>query len=148
MLEDFIETNKLKSRIITYPTETSMDLIASKNFFPKNQLVKTNLFITKDNELFLVIVPFYSEIDFKKLSVNIVDEEFLEAIESECLEITGYKKSFLPPISIYGVIVLIDNSLKTKTSIISKINEKQFLESKLDEVLEFNDDVRFVDLVL
>jgi prolyl-tRNA editing enzyme YbaK/EbsC (Cys-tRNA(Pro) deacylase) len=148
MLEDFIESNKLKSRIIDYPTETSMDLIAAKNFFPKNQLVKTQLFITKKNELFLTIIQFHSEIDFKKLKALLNEDEFLEADESECLDITGYKKSFLPPISIYGVTILIDNSLKEKNSIISKVSEKQVLETKLEELISFNEDVLFADLIL
>ncbi len=147
MIEDFIEVNKLKSQIVNFPTETSVESLVSKSIFPKNLIIKTQLFVTKDNITYLTIVPFYEEVNFSKLKLIINDDEFLEANDKECFDITGYYKNFLPPISIYGINLLIDNSLKDKKTLICRINEKQFLKAQMSEIIENNDEVEFVDLI-
>lgn len=147
MLEDFILMNNLKSQIVNFPTDTSIDFIAQKNIFPKKHLVKINAFITKENDLFITIIPFNSEIDFEKLKTIILEEEFLELSEDECVDITGYEKNYLPPISIYGANFLIDNSLKNNNLIVLRTGEKQFLKAQMNEIIENNDEVKFVDLI-
>lgn len=147
MLEDFIVTNRLKSQLINFPTDITINLIAQKNIFPKKYLVKLKAFITKENDLFITIIPFNLEIDFEKLKNIILEEEFLELNEDECFDITGYKKNYLPPISIYGAKIIIDTSLKNNELLISKTDEKQLFKAQMNEVLEYNDEVEFVDLV-
>lgn len=147
MLEDFILVNKLKSLVINFPTDTSIDLIAQKNIFPKKYLVKINAFITKENDLFITIIPFNSKLDFEKLKEIILEEEFLELSEDECFDVTGYEKNYLPPISVYGANLLIDTSLKNNELIISRTGEKQVLKAYLSEIIENNGDVKFVKLI-
>lgn len=146
MIKDFIETNNLDSSILTLATDTKMDYALSKNIFPKKFAVETKLFITKNNDAFIVVIPYNSDIDTKKLGIAINEDEFLEGLNREIFEITGFKKEFVPLLSIYGIKYIIDSSLENLDLLISRVGEKQFLKAKMSEILEFNE-VEFFDII-
>lgn len=146
MLKDFIETNNLDSSIMTLVTDTKMDYALTNNLFPKKFAVETKLFITKDNDAFICVIPYNSEIDFSKLKSATGEDEFLEAMNREVFEITGFKKEFVPLLSIYGIKYIIDSSLSNLDLLISRVGEKQFLKAKMSEIIEYNE-VEFFDII-
>ena len=111
MLEEFIENNELNAEIISSPTELPVvAAIKQKKFNPKN-IAKVNLFRSKSKEEILVITSFGKEIDIKDIEI-VVNEKLLELNEEETIELTGEKKGCVPPISVYGVKVIIDVDLE------------------------------------
>ena len=145
MLDDFIMANDLKAEIIAFPTETSVSFIIKQKKFNPKTIVQIKLFISAKKDEILTITPFGKEPQIEFLE-KIIGEELLESNEEECLKITGYKKEFVPPISIYSVKVIIDPMLENLNYIIVPISTKKYLKIPLEEVLLFNDDVSFEKL--
>ena len=78
MLEDFIETNNLDSKIITFPTLNSTDsLIASKKLVA-NVTVNVQIFNSKNNDPVMTIIPYHSELNIAMLKSILNVDELLE----------------------------------------------------------------------
>jgi len=142
MLNEFIEINDLKAEIISFATETPVSVAIKTNKFNPKKIAQTNLFATDKKDEFLTITSFGKKASSEKIE-KIVGEEVLELNEEECLELTGYKQRFLPPVSIYGVKIFIDVSLENLDYLIFPLSIKKYLKISLEEILSFNDDVSF-----
>jgi len=145
MLEEFIEANKLKAEIISFPTETPVAVVMKqKKFNPKN-IVQINMFASISKDEILTITPFGKQplIDILE---KISGEELLELNEDECLGRAGYSKAFIPPISIYGVKIFIDSTLEDREYLIVPLSTKKYLKISLEEVLAFNEEISFEKL--
>jgi len=142
MIEEFIEKNELDAEIVSFATETPVSVaIKLKKFNPKN-IAQTDIFISKKRDEILTITPFGKKPSIEKIE-SIVGEELLELNEEESLEMTGYKKRFLPPISIYGVKIFIDVSFDNFDYLIFPLSIKKYLKIQVEEILSFNEDVSF-----
>ncbi len=148
MLEDFLEVNKIKAEIISFPTPTSTNSALSSKKIPYTSTVKIKLF-NSEKEPFLVISPFHSETDFKKLKkiMGISKYDILEANDEESISITGYKKDYIPPISIFGLKMIIDSSIETKDFLCCKIGQKKFIKIGLDSIKEYNEEIIFENII-
>ena len=147
MLEDFIEVNNLDSKIIKVSTDTAVGKAVSSKLIPPNLAVDIKLFNSGKNDPLLVVVPHSSEIDFSVVN-ELLEGEAIEMDERETIDITGYKKNCLPPISIYGIRIVIDSSLENKEYLFCKSGEKQFLKASMKDILETNDDVSFKKITI
>jgi len=142
MIQEFIEQNGLKAEIISFATEVPVSAaIKLKKFNPKN-IAQINIFGSKKKDEILTITSFGKKASIEKIE-SIIGEEVLELNEEECLELTGYKKRFLPPISIYGVKVFIDVNLENLEYLVFPLSIKKFIKISLDEICSFNEDVSF-----
>jgi prolyl-tRNA editing enzyme YbaK/EbsC (Cys-tRNA(Pro) deacylase) len=146
MLEDFIEYNKSNSKIFTFPAILSMDKAIMTKKVPPSKAVKLQIFNNQKNEPIIAVSPFHSELDIQKLS-NLLGEELIELNNDEAIEITGYKKNFLPLISIFGIKFILDSSLERKDKLYCRVSEKNFLESPMEEILEYNEDIEFENII-
>jgi hypothetical protein len=156
MLEDFIEYNNINAKIIDLPTVTDTNFAISSKKIPAPCSVKIQLFDTKENDPFILISQFNSTINFsnvKKLlelnnsnGLELDNLKILELNDIETMNITGYKKGFIPPISIYGIKIIIDSSLENKEFLFCRASEKSFLKVPLKAIIEFNDDVVFEEI--
>jgi len=145
MLEEFIENNELNAEIISSPTELPVvAAIKQKKFNPKN-IAKVNLFRSKSKEEILVITSFGKEIDIKDIEI-VINEKLLELNEEETIELTGEKKGCVPPISVYGVKVIIDVDLENLNYLIFPLSIKKYLRIPLREILSQNEDISFEQL--
>ena len=145
MLSEFIESNGLIAELISFSTETPVKVaIKNKKFNPK-YLAQSKLYLSKDNDEILVITDHGKDIDIEKLE-TISGEELIEVNNEECLERTGYKKEYLPPISIYGVRIIIDAKLEHYGYLIFPVGSKKYLKIPLEEILSYNDEVVFEKL--
>ena len=145
MLEEFIENNELNAEIISSPTELPVvAAIKQKKFNPKN-IAKVNLFRSKSKEEILVITSFGKEIDIKDIEI-VINEKLLELNEEETIELTGEKKGCVPPISVYGVKVMVDVDLENLNYLVFPLSIKKYLRIPLREIISQNEDISFEQL--
>lgn len=136
MLEDFIEVNKLKARILT-------------GFIRKPSGVKCILFFAL-NKPFLAVFSAKKKLDLKKLALlfKLNESDLREATESESIEVTGYEKGFIPPLSVYGVTIVLDNNLKKFKEVYCFISNERTLQVPLSEIIEMNEELIEADITL
>ena len=143
MLNEFIEKHKLESELIILPAEESMDSLIAKNRFPARMCVDIRLFNTKEDMPFMVVVPYHYDLDIDKLKKIVGTAELIELDNSESMQVTGYKKGFVPPISVFGVTIIVDFSFENRLHFFCRVGQKEYLKAFVKEIIEFNEDVRF-----
>jgi prolyl-tRNA editing enzyme YbaK/EbsC (Cys-tRNA(Pro) deacylase) len=143
MIDDFIEKNKLESELISLPTEESMDSLIAKKRFPARMCVNIGVFNTPSNKPFMVIIPYNSELSVEKVKKIVGEDELIELDNEESIKVTGYKQGFVPPISVFGITILIDFSFENKLHLFCRVGQKNYLKAFVKEVIEFNEDVQF-----
>jgi prolyl-tRNA editing enzyme YbaK/EbsC (Cys-tRNA(Pro) deacylase) len=130
MLEDFIEANGLKARIV--PRALKADLI------------KCRFFVAGSDEI-LAISLNESPLSFEKISATL-GKEAAPVSDARAEQMTGYQKQFMPPVSIYGVKVLLDKRVLEKQLVHCLVGEERTLGISPGEIKDFNDDVMVVDI--
>jgi len=146
MLEDFIEINSLDAEIISFPTDAPASAPQVRKRFPSGSIAETKLFSSPENDLFLIITLAGKKPSEEKVMSETGQTELLEMNEDECFRLTGYKKGFLPPVSIFGVNVIIDSSLENKKYLFFRIKERAYLRITLEEILAHNENVSFAKI--
>jgi prolyl-tRNA editing enzyme YbaK/EbsC (Cys-tRNA(Pro) deacylase) len=138
MLEDFLEVNNVKAKIIETKNSVHTALEASRELkVPLTQIVKTILLIDSKGFGVLCLVLGNSRVCIEKAS-KIVGEKLRIASPKEVEEITGYKPGELPPISVYGVKTLIDFKIeKKKTVFCGGGKTNAMLEISPQQIIEF-----------
>jgi len=140
MLDEFIEVNKLDAEIISFLDETSVVEAQRHAKLEKSINISVLLFVTPERDTFLAVFPAEKLLDEEKLKALSGEEEMEEASSKDTSEWIGYKKGLLPPISIYGIKVFIDSSLKDK-SMFCVVGPKDYLKLSFESILEANDEV-------
>lgn len=135
MLEDFIEVNKLKATIIQKPI-LGPNAAKCVLYLRANPALKPALavFMRKDH------------IDFDKFSGLFPGSKLREANAKESFNVTGYKKGFIPPISVYGIIVVLDSKAAEKGSLYVPVSDLSTLEVSVSEIKEMNEDFIIGDI--
>lgn len=124
MIEDFIEANGLKAKIL--PRSSS-------------NLAKCSLFLA-GSEPVLVVFPAGKKISLEAVKKELDCESIALLSEKKAFEITGYESNFVPPVSVYGVKVLIDKSLFSMGNLRCRVSETLFLEITAQEILKSNEE--------
>lgn len=138
MLKDFIEANSLQARII--PARVN-----------KEDGAVCRLFVSDSGKAFLTINRVHNKLDFEKLKkaiLEICNEEFHEAGPVEAERITGYNQKFLPPISIYGVHLLLDRKASECSELYFFTANEETLQIPTKEIIEMNEDYSIVDITM
>ena len=131
MLEDFIKSNELQAKILPIPV--------------KAPTIKCQLFRCDDTDV-LAIHFASKEIDPKKLAKAVGAKEAKPVALEEAEDITGYGVEFMPPISIYGVKVVVDSKLFVAEKVKCPISAEQVLEITPKEIVESNDETIETDI--
>ena len=133
VIEDFIELNSLNARILPYAA--------------KGSLIKCRLFRAGSLEI-LAVFPAKDSISMEKVkkALNIISIMQVDKLDTE--EMTGYKADFLPPVSIYGVRVLVDKKVMEKEMVRCLVSEERTLEISPKEILDVNEEAEEADLTL
>jgi len=133
MLEDFIKANGLQARVLPYAA--------------KGSLIKCRLF-SSGKENILAIFLAKDKLSGEKIKKALAIES-LKAIEDSLVEeITGYSPGFIPPISVYGLRVLVDLKILEKPKARCLVEEKKTLEISPKEILEANEEALESDITL
>ncbi len=127
MLEDFVEANSVPAEFIK--RELSVNVVRCVLLVP----------VEENNTPVLCIF-----MAGKRLSLERAEEAAgfkLRAVgEKEAFRITGYEQGFLPPVSIYGVRVLVDRGVLEKRFVNAIVGEALTLRIESTAILEFNED--------
>lgn len=128
MLEEFIEANKVDAEIINCRQEvqTAKDVMQVLQL-PLDEIAKTVLFITADNEPVLIILLGNSRVSEKKACGLLGTKSIRVADADEVEEITGYLVGGVPPISVYGVKTIMDKKVEEKEKIVAGGGDKMHL---------------------
>ncbi len=129
MLEDFIEVNSVSARILNKEVHNS-------------SVAKCTLFVREPTRLKPLLVVHLANSSPKKEIIErlFVQDELHEAGAKEAFRITGYELEYMPPISIYGVIVIIDEKAAQKETLFFPIGEEKTLVISPKEIAEHNED--------
>jgi prolyl-tRNA editing enzyme YbaK/EbsC (Cys-tRNA(Pro) deacylase) len=131
MLEDFIQANNLKAKIL--------------GCAKRADLVKCDLFSTGSD--FILLVRFASDTvktaDLKE-RLGLEHLQRLTGLRAE--EVTGYSAEFLPPISIYGMRVIVDERVLEKPVVHCLAAEDKTLEISPQEIVEANEGAEAIAL--
>jgi|GEM_PF-2308117 len=135
MLEDFIEVNCLKAELI------------DKAIFGQNA-AKCKLIIREPTSLkpLLIVHLLKDDVSIEKISKLFPGAELKEPKAKEVFYITGYRDGYLPPISIYGVIVLIDKKAAQREKLDILVGDERTLEISIDEIKKANDECVVCDV--
>ena len=132
MIEDFILANQLKARIeprlIKHPNGAVCEL-----FFA-------------DTKKFLLIHLVHDKLDLEKVKKVLHVGLVFEPSETEVEDLTGYKKGFLPLISIYGFPRVIDQKVMQKDLLFTFVGDDQTLVIPVNELKEFNETAIIEDI--
>ncbi|MEK6958410.1 MAG: YbaK/EbsC family protein [archaeon] len=143
----FIEANALKARIVSFNAEISFHSAVKSAKLSQAAPMQCQLYRVSKIESVLVIVPFDAVIDKVKLTELVGAKSILEADDEDTYKRTGYNKAFLPPISLYGLKVIIDKSVPEST-LAFQVDEKDFLVIELSEILSSNEEVVFGEIIV
>ncbi len=129
MLEDFIQANSLKARIL------HKDILSHSK-------AQCALFLSSEKGFLPVLAVCLSSqrIDIKKLEEESSTPSLREADSKETERITGYSKEFLPPISVYGVKLLLSEKAATESVLFISVAEKRTLAVSPGEIISSNED--------
>lgn len=116
MLEDFILANKLAARVFENEDELSTPIKQAKACgLPIEDAARTTLLINAESmEAVLAVFLAPDVLSIEKVEKASGVKNLKLADNGEALEITGYEKDFLPPVSIYGVKTIVDKKLASK----------------------------------
>lgn len=119
MLEDFILANKLSAKFVESQEELSTPTRQAKMCgVPIEDAARTVLLINPESmESVLAIFLASDVLNVEKVEKASSIENLRLADRDEALDMTGYEKDFLPPISIYGVKTIIDKKVSAKKNI-------------------------------
>ncbi len=128
MLSDFIKNNSLSARVI------NKKLLRDSG--SKCKLVRNN------NQYFLLVFSAKKEVNFADLEANfgLFNVRVCDELETE--QVTGYNYNFLPPVSIYGVVTILDESVLNFEKLYFFIEVAKTLEISLFEIEEFSEELK------
>ena len=135
MLEDFIEINGLKAKLV-------------KKAIVNSSSAKCELIMREPSTLkpLLLVHLCKDSIDMEKVHKLFRNEKFREPSAREAFHVTGYKKDYLPAISIYGVIVLLDEKAAKKEKLYIPVDEETTLVITPAEIIEANEECVVCDI--
>ena len=148
-LISYIKTNKFNAEVFEVNSEVHSAAKASAAVSgDPNGLVKSILLIdypAKNPVLVILLGP--DKIDFEKVKNILGVKDVRMATSEEVIEITGYEVGGVPPISIYGVTVILDKSASKKVEVISGGGDPMHLmRIKIQDIIEQNDDILIEDV--
>ena len=125
MLAEFIEKNGLKAKILPYRA--------------KNCIAKCRLF---DAGAKTVCAVFYAKQkpSLQKIKAAAGAAELRTLTDKEAEELTGYKARFMPPVSVYGVLVLVDKRVARAENLCCIVGEEKTMEISGAEILSANEE--------
>jgi len=131
MLQDFISVNRLNAKIQPYRAKTGM--------------VKCELFVADGKT---VCAVFYSrqKLNAAKIMAATMASELRAVGEKEAEEITGYSAKFMPPVSVYGVLALVDKRAAHAEKLCCIVGEEKTLEISGAEILSANEESLAADI--
>ena len=131
MLEDFIESNQLQAKIIEAPA--------------KGGVARCNLFFAGTKTVIAVHLA-KERLNQEKLMLALDTGDLQSADDTKAMDTTGYSLEFIPPISVYGVTLVLDKKIETYEKLRFPIAEEKTLEISAEEILQSNEESIVADI--
>lgn len=132
MIQDFLEVNKLNGKVVTFPSDISIEKVASCCSISSSGIAKSFVFVDDKVDFFVVVA-----LKGEKVSVGEAEKLFnkknLEiATEKDVYRITSFEERYFPPIGVFGATVALHSSVKGKKNLLFELGARDFLiiESK------------------
>ncbi|MFH0954526.1 MAG: YbaK/EbsC family protein [Candidatus Micrarchaeota archaeon] len=148
MLDDFIEANKLSAKILDCGEEVHSAKAAARLMnVPLSKVLKSILFVDKDQNGVLALVPGDQNVDTAKLQKVTGSSKLRLASEKEVFEMTGYEIGGVPPVSIFGVKTVLDSCFSPSDSVFAGGGDNSHLVLiPIKEIKEFGTDLTVADI--
>lgn len=149
MLEEFIEANKLKAKIVHCKKEVHSSKAAAAVLGKElSDIAKTIVLIdVVKEEAVLVVLLGNSTADLEKIKKITGLKELELASPEQTLELTGYETGGVPPISIYGAKTIVDKKVMEKETVFAGGGDNfSILEISPKEIEEFGFEVQIKDI--
>lgn len=148
MLKEFIEINNLNAKIVaTSKPVLTINEAASAMNVSLNNAAKTILFLDENGFGVLCIISTNSKINEEKLKKLLGIKKISLASAKKAIETTGYELEAIPPISIYGLKIILDKKFAEHKIIYCSAGEKQkLLQISPKEIIENNEDIMIEDI--
>lgn len=132
MLDGFIQSYGLKAKIL--------------NSAVRSNLIKCDFFSCSDS-FFIAVRLASDKIDREKLKKASNCDSIKQLHGIGIFEVTGFEEAFLPPISVYGVKVLVDENVMQKRSVHCLLKGEKTLEISPEEIISANEEAETAELV-
>ncbi len=136
MLEEFLQANNLKARLIECNAPVP-NCRAAANVLgvPIGDIVKSVLFIYAKGKAVLLVLCGDDKVGIGKVQALLHVTDLQLAMPKQVLEMTGYEVGGVPPISIYGIRTFIDAKVMKKAKVFAGGgDEMHLLEITPDEL--------------
>lgn len=147
MLEDFIQANDVKGKIIRFDEEVARcsQVAELEEYTP---VAKSILFACEEGKGFvLAIVEGKKKISQSKLAHAVGAKHCRLATPEEVLSSTGYEVGGVPPISIYGIQTILDPGVLTHEWVLAGGGDKfSLLKIRPEEITRTGWEVRVEDI--
>lgn len=131
MLEDFIKANELEAKILPYVSE--------------GKKIKCKLFSSESGN-FLAVFFSTDKLSQEKLEFTVGVQNLKPVAFALVEDETGYLPEFLPPISVYGVKIVVDEMVSVAPKLRCVVGEEKVLEIVPKEIIETNEDSIVADI--
>ncbi|MFA5931552.1 MAG: YbaK/EbsC family protein [archaeon] len=127
MIQDFLEVNKLDGKIISFPSDTTIEKAVESTHLSAGSVAKVAVFFDEKMDFFIVIAP-KDHVVLVKEANELFKKKTLEvAGEEETKNLSGFEKKFFPPISVFGTTVAMHPILKNKPKLVFALGYREFL---------------------
>ena len=127
MIADFIESNKLDARLISFKSDTTLEKACSDSTISVSCAAKVLPFVDEKMDFFVVILPAGESIPASEANSLFKKNDLSEADAADVNKLTGFHKDFFPPICVFGAKVAFHKSLASKRHLFFPIGEREFL---------------------
>ena len=147
MLIDFLEKNELDAELITFQTDTNTEEALRELSIPRYNAVKVDYYLDGEGGGVLLIYSFGLHPDIPKVKTHFHFKDLINPTDEQLFNATGHERGFIPPVSIYGVKIILDKSLESKNFLLCRVARNQFLKISPQELVEINDDYSSANIV-
>ena len=147
MLIDFLEKNELDAELISFQNETNTEEALRELSIPRYNAVKVDYYLDGRGKGLLLIYPFGLHPDIPKVKTHFHFKELINPTDEQLFHAIGHKRGFVPPVSIYGVKVILDKSLESKKFLFCRVGQSKFLKISPEELVEVTDDYLSANIV-
>jgi len=142
MIQDFIKTNSLDARVISFDSDTSFQTAVKGAHVSDFAAVKAVPFMDNKVNIYVLISPVGEEVTPLD-AMDVFDDVTLEEImEDDVLKLTGFNKKHFPPIGVFGVKVGFHLALVKQKVFIFCLNPREYLvisRDSINKAIELNE---------
>jgi prolyl-tRNA editing enzyme YbaK/EbsC (Cys-tRNA(Pro) deacylase) len=140
MIKDFLEANNLNGKVFSFPSDISLEKAMQEAHLSQGSVAKTFVFVDEKMDFFGVISQVDSSISAKE-ACSLFKKKFLEEASSEeVLRLTGFKKEFFPPVSVFGLRVILHPSIISKKRLLFALSNREFLSINTEDILRISEE--------